>query len=312
MVFTLWVVVTVTFFLFRAVPGDPSLVLIGPEIEASVADSIRESFGLDKSLWTQYWSYLANAVQGDLGMSFRYGLPVSEVLSEKLVNTIVLVLPAMLIAFLLGALLGSFAAARSHSWSDRFVTQTFLTVKSAPSFWLATMALVVFSLSMRLTPSGGMTTPGAPRIDGIERFLTGDFLSHLVLPLFVLAMVFTVEPLLTMRTSMGEILDDDFIEFGHAKGLSRSRIATRHAARNSLLPMVSLLPSIAGHLIGGSVIIEIVFSWPGMGREIVDAVNRFDYPMMQGIFMAIAALVIVVNAVADILYAYLDPRVRLT
>ena len=171
MVFTLWVVVTVTFLLFRAVPGDPALVLIGPELEASAADSIRKSFGLDRSLWTQYWSYLANVAQGDLGVSFRYGLPVSTVLGEKLVNTVVLVLPATLVAFALGGFLGSFAAARAHSLSDRLITQTFLTVKSAPSFWVATMALVLFSLSLGLTPSGGMTTPGAPLIDGIGRFL---------------------------------------------------------------------------------------------------------------------------------------------
>ena len=311
MLFTLWIVVTVTFFLFRAVPGDPSLVLIGPEIEASAADSIRASFGLDRSLGVQYWSYLTNAVQGDLGMSFRYRVPVSTVLSEKLANTAVLVLPAMLIAFALGALLGSYTAVRPHSRIDRLITQFFLSVKSAPSFWIATMALVTFSLWLGFTPSGGMTTPGAPRIEGLARFFTGDVLSHLVLPLVILAAIFTVEPLLTMRTSMTEILNDDFVEFGHAKGFSRSRI-TLHAARNSLLPMVSLIPSIAGHLIAGSVIIEIVFSWPGMGREIVDAVNRFDYPMMQGTFMAIAALAILINAFADILYTYLDPRVRLT
>ena len=311
MVFTLWIVVTVTFFLFRAVPGDPSLVLIGPEIEASAADSIRESFGLDRSLGVQYWSYLTNALQGDLGMSFRYRVPVSTVLSEKLANTAVLVLPAMLVAFGLGALLGSLTASRPNSRLDRLITQLFLSIKSAPSFWLATMALVIFSLSLGLTPSGGMTTPGAPRVEGFERFFSGDVLSHLILPLVILAAIFTVEPLMTMRTSMIEILNDDFLEFGHAKGFSRSRI-TLHAARNSLLPMVSLVPSIAGHLIAGSVIIEIVFSWPGMGREIVDAVNRFDYPMMQGTFMAIAALAILVNAVADIVYTYLDPRVRLT
>lgn len=311
MVFTLWIVVTVTFFLFRAVPGDPSLVLIGPEIEASAADSIRESFGLDRSLGVQYWSYLTNALQGDLGMSFRYRVPVSTVLSEKLANTAALVLPAMLIAFGLGALLGSLTASRPNSRLDRLITQLFLSIKSAPSFWMATMALVVFSLWLGLTPSGGMTTPGAPRVEGFERFFSGDVLSHLILPLLILAAIFTVEPLMTMRTSMMEVLDDDFVEFGHAKGFSRARV-TMHAARNSLLPLVSLLPSIAGHLIAGSVIIEIVFSWPGMGREIVDAVNRFDYPMMQGAFMAIAALAILVNAVADIVYTYLDPRVRLT
>ena len=311
MVFTLWIVVTVTFFLFRAVPGDPSLVLIGPESEASAADSIRESFGLDRSLGVQYWSYLTNALHGDLGMSFRYRVPVSTVLSEKLANTAALVLPAMLIAFGLGALLGSLTASRPNSRLDRLITQLFLSIKSAPSFWMATMALVVFSLWLGLTPSGGMTTPGAPRVEGFERFFSGDVLSHLILPLLILAAIFTVEPLMTMRTSMMEVLDDDFVEFGHAKGFSRARV-TMHAARNSLLPLVSLLPSIAGHLIAGSVIIEIVFSWPGMGREIVDAVNRFDYPMMQGAFMAIAALAILVNAVADIVYTYLDPRVRLT
>ena len=161
MLFTLWIVVTVTFFLFRAVPGDPSLVLIGPEIEASAADSIRESFGLDRSLGAQYWSYLTNAVQGDLGMSFRYRVPVSTVLRAKLANTAVLVLPAMLIAFGLGPLLGALTAARPNSRFDRFITQVFLTVKSAPSFWMATMALVTFSLWLGLTPIGRHDHPGS-------------------------------------------------------------------------------------------------------------------------------------------------------
>lgn len=312
MIFTLWVVVTATFFLFRAVPGDPSLVLIGPELEASTADAIRKSFGLDGSVWTQYWSYLKNVLQGDLGMSFRYRQPVSTVLRVKLVNTLVLVLPAILIAYGLGIGLGSTAAARWKSRTDGAITQTFLAIKSAPSFWIGTLALMLFSFRLGWFPTGGMATPGAPIVDGIGRFLSWDFLRHLFLPLTVMAMVMTVEPVLTMRTSMVDVLNDDYIELGLAKGLSRRRIWVRHAARNSLLPVVSLLPAIAGHLIGGSVIIETVFSWPGMGREIVDAVNRFDYPVMQGAFMAIGALVIVVNAIADVVYTYLDPRVRLT
>lgn len=312
MVFTLWVVVTATFFLFRAVPGDPSLVLIGPELEASAAAAIRESFGLDGSLWSQYWSYLSNAIRGDLGTSFRYGLPVSTVLGVKMVNTLVLVLPAVLIAFGFGLGLGSVAAARWRSKTDRLITQTFLAIKSAPAFWIGTMALVVFSFWLGWTPSGGMATPGAPLVEGVGRFASVDFLLHLALPLAVFSMILTVEPALTMRTSMVNVLGDDFIDLGLAKGLSRRRIWVRHAARNSLLPVVSLLAAVGGHLIGGAVIIEIVFSWPGMGREMVEAVNRFDYPVMQGAFMAIAALAIIFNALADVLYTYLDPRVRLT
>lgn len=312
MLFTLWAVTTVTFFLFRAVPGDPSVVLIGPDMGASDVAALSERFGVGEPVLVQYGKYLLNVATGDLGVSFRYGIPVTEVLGEKLANTLVLVLPAMLFALAAGLLLGSTAAARWRRPTDRGITQFFLTVKSAPSFWLATLVLMLFSYRLGWAPTGGMATPGLAPADGLARFVSGDFLSHLILPLAVLSLVFTVEPLLTTRTAMVDNLGKDYVELAVAKGVKPSRIWLQHAARNSLLPVISLLPAIAGHLVGGQVIIETVFSWPGMGREIVEAVNRLDYPVMQGAFLATAVLIILINAVSDIAYTYLDPRVRLS
>jgi peptide/nickel transport system permease protein len=308
MAVTLFLVTTATFFLFRAVPGDPSVALIGPDLDPSVQNKLRSDFGLDKSVLDQYLSFLWQALHGDLGISFRYRQPVTEVLGEKLLNTLLLVLPAMIVAFVLGSAIGAVAGVNwGRAW-DSGLSRTFLAVKSAPVFWTGTLLLMVFSYQLGWFPTGGMSQLGGD--DG--GIFTLELLRYLALPLFLLSIVFMVEPMLTMRTSMLEVLHADFVELARAQGLSRRTIVFNKAARNALLPVVSLLPAVSSHLVGGQVIVETIFSWPGMGREMVEAVNGFDYPMLQGAFLLIAALVIAVNAISDLLYAYLDPRVRLT
>jgi ABC-type dipeptide/oligopeptide/nickel transport system permease component len=310
---TLLVVTTATFFLFRAVPGDPSLALIGPDLDPALQDKLRADFGLDKPLFEQYVSYLWQALHGDLGVSFRYREPVTQVLAEKLLNTLALVLPAMMVAFAAGSTLGAVAGMHWGRPFDTTLSRTFLAVKSAPVFWTGTLLLMVFSYQLGWFPTGGMTEIGAGDSAGLlGTFFSWEFLQHLALPLVLLSVVFMVEPMLTMRTSMLDVLHADFVELAKAQGLSGHDIVFNRAARNALLPVVSLLPAVSSHLVGGQVIVETVFSWPGMGREMVDAVNGFDYPMLQGAFLLIALLVTVVNAVSDLLYAYLDPRVRLS
>lgn len=309
MLITLAVIVPLTFLLFRAVPGDPATVVVGPDLDPAVAEQLRERYGLDDPLPQQFLSYCLALLKGDLGMSFQYKMPVQDVLAERLLNTAVLVVPAVVLAVLIGTLLGAFTATTGRRFDDGVRTSAFI-VKASPIFWVSTLALLVFSFTLGWVPSIGMLSPGQGG-DGLGRFLSLDFMHHLVLPLSILVMYYLVEPLLTMRTSMKEVLDQEFIDLGKAQGLSRMRVIYRHGARNATLPVVTLAPALIDNVIGGQIIIETVFSWPGMGRAVVEAVNNFDYPMMQGIFLLTAVTVILINAIIDVLYAYLDPRVRL-
>ena len=309
MTVTLAVLVPMTFFLFRAVPGDAASAVIGPDVDPTVADRLREQYGLDKPLLDQFLAYCGSLLHGDLGVSFQYKLPVTDLLAERLLNTGVLVAPALVLAVTIGVGVGAFSAT-SHRRFDRFVGTSAFVIKSAPVFWVSTLSLMMVAFTWKLVPSIGMTSPGS-HAEGFGRFLSLDFLHHLVLPLSILVLYYLVEPMLTMRASMKEILGQEFIQMGRAQGLRRRSIVYRHGARNATLPVVTLAPTLADNVIGGQVIVETVFSWPGMGRAVVDAVNNFDYPMMQGIFLITAVTIVVVNATIDVVYAYLDPRVRL-
>jgi len=296
--------------MMRAVPGDPEDVLIGPDLDPSVRASLRERYGLDESLWAQFGRYVWNVVTGDLGTSFRYQLPVSDVLADRLVNTLLIMGPAVVLATAFGVIAGAYSGSRIGSWQDTWITRTVLAMRSSPAFWIATLALTLFSYRLGWLPSSGMvdSSVGGSRWDQVFSI---SFLQHLVLPLVLTSLLFAAWPLLTMRTAMLDVLEQDFVQLLEATGMSRRRILWR-GARNAMLPVVSLLPIMAELLVGGQVVIEQVFSWPGMGRELIDAVNNYDYPVLQGAFMLTAAVVIVVAAVSDILYVYLDPRVRLT
>jgi ABC-type dipeptide/oligopeptide/nickel transport system permease component len=309
MLLTVAILLPLTFLLFRAVPGDAASAVIGPDVDPAVAERLRAQYGLDRPVLEQFLAYCRSLAQGDLGMSFQYKLPVSDLLAERLLNTAVLVVPALLLAVAIGVTLGAFSAA-SHRRFDAFVGTTGFVIKSAPIFWVSTLALLLFAFSWKLVPSIGMASPGRGA-DGFGRFVTLDFLHHLLLPLSILVLYYLVEPMLTMRASMKEVLGQEFIQMGRAQGLRRRSVIYRHGARNATLPVVTLAPTLADNVIGGQVIVETVFSWPGMGRAVVEAVNNFDYPMMQGIFLVTAVTVVVVNAVIDVAYAYLDPRVRL-
>lgn len=312
---TIQVVVTVafliplTFFLFRAVPGDPAAAVIGPDVDPAVAAQLREQYGLDDSLWQQFWSYVSALAHGDLGTSFQYKIPVSEVLGDRLLYTIALVVPALTLAVIVGITMGAVSAA-SHPRLDDSLRTGVLAIKAAPIFWVSTMALILFSFKLEWFPSIGMFS--SDNDGGMSRFFTLDFLHHLVMPMSILVLYYLVEPMLTMRTTMKEVLSQEFITHAKAQGLRRSRILYRHGARNAALPVVSLAPTLLDNVIGGQIIVETVFSWPGMGRGVVDAVQNFDYPVMQGIFLLTAVTVVLINAAVDVLYAYLDPRVRLS
>ncbi len=311
MLLTLFVLVTLVFIMFRVMPGNPASLVVSPALELEAREALLRQFGLDKPIHVQYWLYVKNLARGDMGHSFRYRRPVVEVLRPRFMNTVVLIGPATLLALILGVFMGGLTASRRAGKLDTIGTVISLALKSLPTFWTSIMLLIVFAYRLKWVPAAGLRTPGYTFDSALEKFLNLDFLHHLVLPLIILTLHFLAEPLLTMRNSMLEVQGEDFVQMARAKGIGERRVIYNHWVRNALLPVVSIVPMMVGHIIGGQVLVETVFSWPGLGREIVNAVNVHDYPLAQASFLMIATVVIGLNFLADITYAFLDPRVRL-
>jgi peptide/nickel transport system permease protein len=311
MLLTLFVLTTLTFILFRIAPGDPVGSMVSASLNPGARESLMRSFGLDKPMYIQYLLYIKNLLRGDMGQSFYYRLPVTEVLRPKLVNTVILVGPATLLALALGVLVGALTAARRAGRLDLVATVLSLAIKAMPPFWTSMIALVIFSYTLNWFPAGGLRSPGHAADRMLEKFLNPDFLHHLFMPVTILTLHFLAQPLLTMRNSMLDVHGEDFIEMARAKGVGERRVIYSHWIRNALLPVVSIVPVMVGAVVGGQVLVETVFSWPGLGREMVTAVNGSDYPVAQAAFLMIGAVTIAMNFLADIAYAVLDPRVGL-
>ncbi|HEX3347796.1 MAG TPA: ABC transporter permease, partial [Acetobacteraceae bacterium] len=309
LVFVLWVVATLTFFLFRLVPGDPTLNFISPTFSEETRATLMHSFGLDKSLPEQYVIYMGNLLRGDLGVSFLKAQPVSTLLLQALPNTVVLTLVSLCAAYAVGILAGAFLAFRRGTITEAVAIPSALATRAAPEFWLGMLLLAGFAFQLGWFPTGGAASPGADLASFGARLLSADYWWHLVLPAVTLMLYLLGLPLLLMRATMLEILNDEFIVMARMKGLSRWSIVMRHAARNALLPVVTAFALGLGASIGGNVVVETVFAWPGVGRVLVEAVQGADYPVAEGAFLLIAAVLVVMNAVADLAYAALDPRV---
>lgn len=309
MVLMILLVSTMIFFLFRVMPGDPTAFLVDPSIPPEARANMLARYGLDKSLWTQYTIFIKDLVRLDFGSSYFYNRPVLEIIGEKLPATLILMLTAMALAYLFGIFFGAFMAWRRGSALETGGIVFVLFFRSAPTFWVGLMFIILFSANLGWFPAQGMRTVGSPSGNFAQMFLNLDFLKHLILPSIVAALYFMATPLLVMRNSMLEVLSEDYVEMARAKGIKERKIMYRHAARNALLPVVTSGALFIGSAIGGQVLIEVVFSWPGLGREIVTAVTRRDYPLAQASFIIISATVMVMNLVADLLYAALDPRI---
>ena len=309
LVATFWAVGTVLFFLFRLMPGNPTSFVISPQMTAEARQRIIESYGLNEPLHVQYVKFLQNALQLDFGQSFHSKQPVQEVIWTYLPNTLVLMLTAFVIAYTAGITLGVLSGWYRGSRFERSTVITALVARSVPSFWVGLMVLWVFGAGMGVIPMTGMTSSGNDPGSFWAMITTLDFLHHLLAPALVLAYYFMGYPLLIMRSSMLEVLAEDFIDVCRAKGLRERTIMFKHAARNALLPIVTAAAIALGYAVGGSVLIETVFAWPGIGREMVRAVVRRDFPVAQGTFMVLASTIIILNFVADLAYGYLDPRV---
>jgi peptide/nickel transport system permease protein len=310
--FSLWVVATFLFLAFRLLPGDPTTAVIAPEMSASARQELAAQYGLDKPLYVQYGLFLRNLLVGNLGVSFQFNEPVSQLIVEKLVNTLALTATSVVLAYAIGSLLGAFLASKRDTAVDVYGTGLTLVMYAAPVFWTGMLAIMVFSFRLGWLPSGGIHSVTFVADSFWGSYLSVDFLYHLILPVTVTTLYFLSVPALTMRNNMIDVLDRDFIQLSRAAGLSRRSILYRHAARNALLPVLHYAAVSLGFAFGGSVVIETVFSWPGLGKLMFDATLAQDFPLAQSTFLLLAAVIILMNFLADALSVYVDPRAALT
>ena len=313
---TIVFVAVLNFFLFRVLPGDPARAVRDPRMTQAAQEAIRSRFGLDKPLLingegnpfdSQFFSYLGNLAQGDLGMSFNFNRPVADLLRERLLNTLLLVFAGQLLAIVIGIFLGVVAAYRRGGALDIGTLLFGLFTWSLPTFFLGIILLIIGSTFFGL-PVGGIRTPGATYTSWWDQAV--DVGRHLLLPTLTLTLILLGQYLLIMRSSLLDVLSEDYILTARAKGLTNARILRDHAMPNAMLPMVALIALTLGFTVSGSILVESVFSWPGLGSAVFEAVNRRDYPMLQGAFLLFTVSVVLANTAADLLYAVLDPRVR--
>ena len=309
MAFVLWAVATILFLIFRLMPGNPLAAYIDPTFTEEQQQALIARFGLDKSLFEQYLLYLWNLMQGQLGDSFFYRQPVGSLILQVLPNTLVLALGSLIVAYAIGVIAGAYLAWKRGTWIEGFGIPVVLTTRAAPEFWVGMVLLAVFSFSFGWFPAGGASSPGADFDGYLDLYLSWDFLSHLFLPALTLAIYFHGLPLLLMRSNMLDVMNEDFVTMARIKGLSEFSVVVRHGARNAMLPVMTSFAFAVGYQMQGSVVVETVFSWPGLGRMLVSAVAAGDYALAQGAFLLIAAVVVVMNLLADLLYGVLDPRV---
>jgi peptide/nickel transport system permease protein len=309
MILTLLAMACFMFFLFRMLPGDPTATVISPALHPDAQVAMRAQFGLDRPLIEQFLIYLKNLMVLDFGVSFRTSQPVSDLILNRLINTVVLILPSMICAYLLGAIVGALLAWYRGGKSEVSAVLAATALQSAPVFWLGMLAILLFSIKLDLFPVGHIVSPGMFPEKSLAMYVSADFLHHLALPFMVNTLYQMCFPLLLMRSTMLATMGEDYIELARMKGLSERRVLFGHAMRNSLLPLATTLPMILGWAVAGSVVIETVFSWPGLGLLMVDGVNRSDYPVVQAAFLLIAVLTVLGTFTADLLYGWLDPRI---
>jgi peptide/nickel transport system permease protein len=305
----IWAIATILFLIFRLMPGSPLTAYIDPTFTAEQADAVSKQFGLDQPLIVQYGLYLKNIAQGNLGMSFFLKEPVWDVLMDVFPNTVLLTGVALLVAYLYGTLMGAILAWRRGSAFESGGIVVTLMTRAAPEFFVGMIVLTIFSFNLGWFPSSGIARAGVIYGSVWDQITSPMFWKHLTLPALTLAIYLQGLPLLLMRSNMLEVLDEDYVIMARMKGLSERRVMLTHAARNALLPIVTALTLGVGYAVGGNVVIETVFSWPGVGRMLVKGVQSHDYPLAQGAFLLIAVVIVVMNFLADVLYSMLDPRV---
>ena len=308
--------------MLRLIPGDPAHLLLGEFASPQDVARIREKFGLDSSYPYQYWVYAKNLLKGDMGVSIRSGVPVSEEMFVRFLATVELSIAAMLISSFIGILAGVISSVRKYSIFDYFSMMMALVGISMPIFWLGLMLMYLFSVKFGILPMMGRFTMGLDyhSFTGlviVDSLVSGDFqlflnsLKHLILPAFTLATIPMAIIARMTRSSMLEVMSKDYIRTARAKGLSHRAVIFRHALKNAFLPIVTVIGLNFGLLLGGAVLTETIFSWPGLGRYVVDSLSARDYPAVQGCILFFAVIMVIVNLIVDSLYFYLDPRLRI-
>ena len=303
---TIFVAITINFFLFRVLPGTAVTDLARvPHASPELRHALTVEFGLDKPKWQQYVIYVGNLFHGNMGISFATQQPVSHLLIADLKNTVPMVTVGTLAAIVVGVASGVLSAWRRGSPPDHVSTNLAIFAYAFPTQWLGLMLLIVFA---GVLPAGGMSNPF---LFGPEPFWQhlGDVGTHMILPAATLMLTAYGSYTLVVRSSMLETMGEDYVLTARAKGLPDRRIVWRHAVRNALLPLVTLVALELGYIVGGAVLIEVIFSWPGIGQAMYTAIGQRDYPMLQGGFLILTVSVIVLNFFADLLYFRLDPRI---
>jgi len=303
-------VLAVNFTLIHAAPGDPALVIageMGGADEATMA-AIRKTYGLDRPLHEQFLTYLGKSVQGDLGTSYTFNRPVVELIAERLGPTVLLVLTALVVSIVVGTGLGVLASRRPDSIGSGVITVFSLVGYAMPVFWTGILLVILFGKVWPVLPIAGMRDVRALGAGPWEAAV--DIARHLVLPALTLAIVYLAQYSRLSRASMLEVLGSDYIRTARAKGLSDTVVTFKHALRNALMPVVTIAGLQFGNLISGAVLVETVFSWPGLGTLALDAILGRDYPTLLGVLTFSAILVIVANLLTDLSYRWIDPRLR--
>ncbi|RLI44303.1 ABC transporter permease [Candidatus Bathyarchaeota archaeon] len=299
-----------SFFLFRIVPGDPTLAITGdPRLPLETKRMLYKMFGLDKPLHEQLLIFIINAFKGNLGISYQYKIPVTQLLLERLWNTLILLLPATLLSILIGIVMGMLAGWFRGKTMDTILTSLATLFWSTPSFWAGMFMIYLFAVRFHIFPTGGMMSYEVSYTDWWSSM--SDFLHHLFLPMVTYAVIYSGQYALVLRNSLSEVLSEDYILLAEAKGCTEFQILRKHALKNASLPLVTMVGVNLGRLLLGSITIETVFTWPGVGRLVYEAVYYHDYPVLQGIFVFFITVTILLTVIVDILYTYLDPRVRL-
>lgn len=304
-------VATVTFFIVHLAPGDPMDMFLDQKyrrnIDPEVLELIRQKYGLDQPIHMQYVKWIGNLAQGDLGESFRYRRPVAALIAERIPYTLQLTILAMLFDAMVGIALGIYSAVKQYSLLDKTVTVGSLIIYSVPGFWLALMLVMVFAVNLDWLPTSQTRSLDYELFSWSEKLL--DRLWHLVLPVFVLGVGSAAGTARYMRSRLLEVLSEEYILAARARGLRERAVILKHALRNAMIPIITIFGMSLPFLLGGAVLIERVFAWPGMGSLAVEAVGGRDYPVILATTMMGAVLVILGNLLADITYALVDPRV---
>jgi len=293
--FVLWGAVSIVFIVLRLVPSNPVVMQLGADSTDEQRAALAAEMGLDQPVIVQYWNFLVDAVQLDFGSSYRLQQDALPLVLERLPATLELAGAALILALLVGIPLGMIAALNVNRMPDRIVSTLSLTGQSLPPFWIGIVLILVFARFFNVLPSGG----------------TGSIL-HIVLPAFTLAFPFLAILTRMTRNGLLEVLGEGYIQTARSKGLKERIVIAPHAIRNALIPLITVVGVQFGILLAGSVVVETVFSWPGIGRMLIDAINMRDYDLVQAAVLVIAIGFVAINLIVDLLYVYLDPRVRIT